>query len=169
MIIVKFLHASYSEGPSTQNGDRSLGNCWPVKNRSHLSMVSQKLWKRRFCVRSFVLVDLSVISPLRWTNLAFIERSLRDHWEIYETIERSLSAPWAFIDCFLCIHWEIASLCSRWEIVLDWVKTVRRPWWPRRSLEDNCSISERSLSDLGDRWVITGTALWKMIEISSDF
>ena len=39
------------------------------------------------------LVDLSTNSP-GWKNLAFIERWLRDHWEIDEILEHSLR------DCF---------------------------------------------------------------------
>ena len=102
------------------------------------------------------LVDLSAISPLWWNNLAFIERSLNDHWEIYKIVECSLRfcwallrVCWAFIECSLSIHWEI---------VLDWVKTLTRPW---RSLDEHWQIIDRS-------WRPQGTP-WKIVERSGHF
>ena len=89
------------------------------------------------------LVGLSAISPLGKKKMAFIERSLRDHWAIAEIVEK------------------VASLGDHWEIVLDWVKTLRRPWQPWRSLDDHWQIIEGS-------WQLLG-ALWKIVERSSHF
>ena len=96
----------------TQDGDR-----WVTIERSKICLISQRSLKSNEKDVSVwdpcVLIDLSAISTSGWKNLAFIERSLRDHWEI---VERSLS-----------IHREIASLGDHWEIVLDLVNH-ERPW-----------------------------------------
>ena len=83
---------------------------WPFE-QSKIGPISQrslKSNKKAISVGdSCPLVDLWAISPLRLKNLAFIERSLRDHWEIDEIVESSLSIHWAFVEQSLRdrFHW----------------------------------------------------------------
>ena len=58
----------------------------------HLSAISQKQQKAISVEDAYALVDLSAISPSEWKNLTFIERLLRDHWEIDEIMEYSLKS-----------------------------------------------------------------------------
>ena len=68
-----------------------------IIGRSKIGPISQKQRKSHF----YWLIDLSTISPSGWKNLAFIERLLKDHWEIDEIIERSLRDHWRSLrDCF---------------------------------------------------------------------
>ena len=105
-----------------------------------------------------VLVDLLAISPSGWKNVdvhwKITDRSLGDRWDHWVRLEHSLSVCWAFIEHSLSIYWEITPLGDHSEIVLDWVKTLRRPWRPWRSLDDHWQINERSARSLDDRWVL---------------
>ena len=66
-----------------------------IAGRSKIGPISQRSLKSNEKAVSVgdpcALVDLSAISPLEWKILAFIDRSLRDHLEIDEIIERSLN------------------------------------------------------------------------------
>ena len=87
----------------------------------------------------------------RWETISTIssisQRSLRNRWD-----------RWTIVERLLRVLWEIASLSDHWAIVLDQVKTLRRPWRPWRSLRDHWEIIKRSGRLLG--------VLWKIVERS---
>ena len=96
--------------------------------------------------------DLSAISHLGWKNLGFIEKSLRDYWEINEIVEYSLSAHWAFVEHSL-------SIC--------WARSLRDhfPWWSLR----NCFRLSQNFAETVVTVEITAQSLrdyWKILVIA---
>ena len=106
--------------------ERPLSSQKLARSLNNLSKAMKKLFLWEILVYSLI----SQPSLLSSGKFGHTERSLRDNWEIDEIVERSLS-----------VHWEIAFLGDHWEIVLEWVKTLRRPW---RSLGDHWQIINRS-------------------------
>ena len=94
-------------------------------------------------------------------NLAFIERSMRDHWEFNEIVERSLRDWWEIDEIIE------RSLRDRWEFfersfppaIIEWL------FWTRSKLcgdhGDHWEIIEKSGQSLG--------ALWQIVERSGHF
>ena len=79
-----YTKSNLVRGPlHTQNGDH-----WATIERSKIARPLNDLSK---ATKNPFLCEILVRSL---TNLVFIERSLRDHWEINEIVESSLSAPW---------------------------------------------------------------------------
>ena len=118
-------------------------------------MISHKQRKSRFCGRSlYTCLSLSHLSfwvdkfGVHWK---ITHRTLRDGWDRWAFIERSLRDRGEIVERSLRDHFPS-------EIVLDWVKTLRRPWWQRRSLRDHWEILTISGRSLG--------ALWKIVERS---
>ena len=112
------------------------------------------------------LIDLSAISPSRWKNVAFIERSLRDHWEIGEIIECSLRDrfPWRSLrDCFglsqnleeTMATMEITgqSLTDQWKILAI----------ARRSLKDRWEIQPIIHHQGSLNWKQGTLQMWKLV------
>ena len=97
-------------------------------------------------------VDLSAISPLRWTHLGFIERSMRDHrdqWDPWALLEHSLSIHWAFIECSYP-RWSLRDCFGQSWNFEETIMTGEITGW---SLRDHCEIvaiagRERSLRDV---------------------
>ena len=77
-------------GPFTQEGDH-----WATSERYKKTLArSLKSNEKAVSMGDLcALVDFSAISSSGWKHLAFIERSLSDHWEVDEIIECSLSVP----------------------------------------------------------------------------
>ena len=153
--MVIYSMCSVGKGPFTQDGGR-----WVTIEWSTIGLISQRFLKGNKKAVSVgnpcVLIDLSAISSSGSKNLVFIERLLRDHWEIDEIVERSLS-----------VRWKVASLSDHWEIVLDWVKTLRRLWQLWRWLDDHWQIIERSWWLLGDHWALFERSLRDLAIFSS--
>ena len=89
----------------------------------------------------------------RWDRWALLGHSLSVHWAF---IEYSLSIHSAFIEHLLSIHWAFIerSLGDLWEIVFELSQTLRRPWWPWRSRDDQWQIIERSWWLISDHYVL---------------
>ena len=136
--------------------------------RLNIITISQRSLKsmkqKHFCVR-YLCVRWSLSHLSCWQ----IWSSMKEYWEIITRSMRSWSTPWVFSELSLNIHWafvehrlnvdwEIASLGDHWEMVLDWVKTLQRPW---RSMDGHWEIIERSRRTLG--------TLWKIVERSGHF
>ena len=155
-------------GPLHRTRDR-----WPTIDRSKVGPISQSSLKSNEKVVAVwdpcVLIDLSAISPSGWANLAFFERSLRDHWEIDERSMRLLNAPWPLLDHFLSIRWSFIERVIERSLPLAIVEIL---FWSESKLWGDCvnhgdhwTISERSFRDLGDRWAIAGHSLTDCWEI----
>ena len=121
-------HPHMYKGPFTQDGDH-----WVPIEWSKIGPISQRSLKSN--KKAF---------PCALNHVSFGVGKVGVHWKIAERSMRLSSASWVLLDHSLRDRWEIVSLGDHWEIVLDWVKTLRRPWRPWRSLDSQWEIIERS-------------------------
>ena len=131
-----------------------------IIGRSKIDLISQ--WSLRSNENISVwdhcaLINPSSINPSGWKTVAFIERSLRDYWEIDEIIDCWMSVYWAFIEDLLRDHFPWWALRDCFGLS----QNLRRPWWWWRSLDGHWQIIEIT-------WRLLG-ALWKIVERSGHF
>ena len=100
-------------------------------DRPHLSMISQKQRKSRFCVRPLCT---------RWSlgHLSFGLENFCVHWKIIGRLKRSLRSPWAFVERSLrdCFPW----------------RSLRDCFGQSQNFQVILEIIGKSLRDLGNHW-----------------
>ena len=143
-----------SEDPFTQDGD-----CWAINNWPDLSTISQKQWKRHFCVRSLCacwsLSHLSFGVDKFGVHWKIAERSLGDRWDHWALLECSLRIHWAFIERSLSIHWTFIEYslkdCFPW-------RSLRNCFGLSQNFEETMATVEVTRQSLTDYWEILAIA-----------